>query len=229
MCPPLLHEHVRSYRFFSLVASYMANAGVAVLRFDYYGTGDSEGDDADFNPDATGQDLALAAAELRRVAPGVPLILMGTRASALFAWRDANSLGADSLWLWQPVVDGGLYMEALEARDREERSSRSRYPLAKGVAPRLPHEILGFCVSPMFGDALAALSLSAPAPAMPISLVDTAAGDDRSIEASERVTLPATLDAWVGQVELEGPMPQRDARAAIDTLLAGMPNGITHG
>src|SRR3546814_769555 len=40
MCPPLLHEHTRSYRFFSQMAGRLAADGVACLRFDFHGTGD---------------------------------------------------------------------------------------------------------------------------------------------------------------------------------------------
>ncbi len=229
MCPPLLHEHVRSYRFFSQVASHIAGAGVAVLRFDYYGTGDSSGDVGDFDPDATGLDLALAVEELRRVVPGASLTVMGARASALFAWRDAAALGADALWLWQPIVDGGLYVHSLESRDRDERRSRSRYPLLKGVAPGLPNELMGFLVSPGFCDALAALTLSGPSPTVPVSLVDTVDGAGQSVEVGERVILPSTLDAWTRQVELHGLIPLRDAREALDSLLASRATGGTRG
>src|SRR3546814_19955543 len=87
MCPPLLHEHVRSYRFFSQMAGRLAADGVACLRFDYHGTGDSEGDDADFSPDLALADIACAAAELSRRVGDHPLVLMGIRAYAPLAFH----------------------------------------------------------------------------------------------------------------------------------------------
>src|SRR3546814_17164110 len=50
MCPPLLHEHPRSYRFFSQMAERLAAHGGACLRFDFPGAGDTEGADADVSP-----------------------------------------------------------------------------------------------------------------------------------------------------------------------------------
>ncbi|MFZ0872599.1 MAG: hypothetical protein WAM90_17940, partial [Rhodanobacter sp.] len=43
ICPPFFHEQFLSSRLFSLVAARLAQAGIACLRVDYYGTGDSEG------------------------------------------------------------------------------------------------------------------------------------------------------------------------------------------
>ena len=44
MAPPLLHEQPRSRRVLVEVASRLAALGLACLRFDYFGTGDSAGD-----------------------------------------------------------------------------------------------------------------------------------------------------------------------------------------
>ncbi|WP_192311617.1 alpha/beta hydrolase [Pseudoxanthomonas sp. PXM02] len=229
MCPPLLHEQMRSYRFFSQVASQLAGAGIACLRFDYYGTGDSEGDDGQFRPEATTQDLTLAAAELQRIAPDVPLIVMGARASALFAWRDAAALGASALWLWQPVVDGERYVQTLVARDNDERASNHRYPLLKGKAPAMPDDLMGFRLSPGAREALASLTLEGPGPGLPLSVVDTADGEGRAITADAHLTLPATLSAWTNEIDLDGLIPLRDARDALEGLLARLAKGGARG
>lgn len=229
MCPPLLHEQMRSYRFFSQVASQLAGAGIACLRFDYYGTGDSEGDDADFRPAATTQDLVSAAEALRHAAPDVPLVVMGARASALFAWRDAAALGASALWLWQPVTDGARYVRSLEARDRDERASNHRYPLLKGTAPAAQDDLMGFRLASGAREALASLSLDGPAPGMPVTVVDTADGEGGAVASAARLTLPATLSAWPREIDLDGLIPLRDARDALEGLLAGLAKGGGRG
>ena len=225
----LLHEQMRSYRFFSQMAAQLAGAGIACLRFDYYGTGDSGGDDGQFQPDSTARDLVLAAAELRRLAPGIPLVVMAARASALFAWRDAGALGASALWLWQPVVDGARYVQSLLARDARERGSKHRYPLLKGRAPALRDDLMGFRLSPGAQQALAALTLAGPGPEVPVSVVDTADGEGHALESDARFRLPASLSAWTDEIDLDGLIPLRDARDALEGLLAGLAKGGARG
>src|SRR3546814_936957 len=72
------------------MAGRLAADGVACLRFDYHGTGDSEGDDADFSPDLALSDIVCAATELRRRVGDHPLVLMGIRASAPLAFHAAD-------------------------------------------------------------------------------------------------------------------------------------------
>ena len=48
LCPPFFHEQGRSQRLFALLADALRGHGFAVLRFDYLGTGDSEGSDESF-------------------------------------------------------------------------------------------------------------------------------------------------------------------------------------
>ena len=111
LCPPLGKEAVHAYRTMALAAQLLAERGVAVLRFDYRGTGDSTG--AEFSPDAVEnwrRDVVAAVEHARRVVPG-GVALGGLRAGALCAALAAAEceplLG---LALWDPVVSGRAYL-----------------------------------------------------------------------------------------------------------------------
>lgn len=228
ICPPLLHEHVRSYRFFSQVASRFADDGLACLRFDYYGTGDSEGDDSQFHPDQVTRDLQLAALELREVSGDVPMIVMGVRASALLVCREVPALGASAIWLWQPVDDAAAYVQSLDARDRSERASDNRYPLLRGSAPAQPEDLMGFRLNPDFRKALAACTLSSDI-SVPSVVVDSASGEGRGIHADAHYQLPEALAAWTTEIDLDGLIPFRAAEPTIRSLLSEQVQRVCHG
>jgi hypothetical protein len=227
MCPPLLHEHMRSYRFFSQVASLIAGQGMACVRFDYFGTGDSEGEETAFDPDSAMRDLALAADAARSVAPGVPLYVMATRASALFAWREAMVLGASALWLWQPVADGADYVDMLRGRDAEERTSRGRYPRMRTAAPAAPDDLMGHRLPARFAVQMQALDLAGD-PGVPVALLDTATGDDGRVRADARFVLPEGLQRWTREIDLDGLIPLAGLQDVLGKLAGWRPER-THG
>lgn len=228
MCPPLLHEQARSYRFFSQMAVQLAGAGLACLRFDYFGTGDSEGDDGAFLPDDTRHDLATAAAELRACAGDAPLILLAVRGSALLAYRDAHAIGASALWLWQPVVDGDAYVRTLQARDRAERNSRYRYPLLRREAHSSPHDLMGFALAAGFAPQLAALRVGEAPAGVKVAVLDTRDALDNT-PADLRVAIPPAVGTWVEEIDLEGLIPLRDARTSLEALVSDIPRWTAHG
>lgn len=222
VCPPLLHELQRSYRFFSGLAGMLGELGLACMRFDYHGTGDSAGDTTAFSPARTGEDIALAAEALRHVADDAPLIVMGVRASAVLARAAAMDVRASALWLWQPVLDAGAYLRELDALDARERSSRARYPLRAGAPSACPGELMGTLLAPGFRDELLALDVSAADLPLPVAVIDAEGAPPQGIDAAARIVLPGTLASWVGQVELDGVIPLASARRAVEQLVSDM-------
>lgn len=229
MCPPLLNDHFRSYRFFSQVASQLAGAGLACLRFDYLGTGDSDGGDDQFNPAECGLDISLAAEELRRLGGDAALILMAIRGSALFAYREAESLGATALWLWQPVIDGAGYVRTLEKRDRFERSSRYRYPLLRGTAAADPQDLMGFALSARFRGELAAYSIDRQPCGVRTAVLAHPDDPAMQLAADARLELPASVTTWSDELDLSSLIPLRDARDALEALVSDIPRWTAHG
>lgn len=95
------------------VARRLASAGFPVLRFHAQGYGDSAlpTDRASFRSQVEG---AIQAANLLMESTGVSEIgFLGARLGATVAALAAEQIDASSLVLWEPVIDGRRYVEAL--------------------------------------------------------------------------------------------------------------------
>lgn len=92
------------------LARAVAAAGHPVLRFDYYGTGDSEGPFVEADVQTRLADIRAAAGWLReRTGCGRPA-LVGLRLGATLAARAAEELDPAGLVLLEPVPDGEKYL-----------------------------------------------------------------------------------------------------------------------
>lgn len=176
LCYPFGQEYLRAHRAFVQLAARLCRRGVPVLRFDYRGTGDSAGDMADAGIDGWLDDIALAAAEARRLAGATRLALVGLRLGALLAALHAAREGAvDTIVLWDPVVSGAAYVRQL--REMHEQEVRHAY-VTQARARRTggDEEILGFPLAASLRDRIAeldAVQIAAP-PARRILVVESA-------------------------------------------------------
>jgi exosortase A-associated hydrolase 1 len=94
---------VGSHRQFVLLSRALASEGVACLRFDYRGMGDSEGEALPF--DATIPDIGAAVAALRREIPGLrSIVLWGLCDGASASAFAADDLQVNGLALFNPWV-----------------------------------------------------------------------------------------------------------------------------
>ncbi len=200
-CAPFLHEQVRSFRLFALLADALAGMGCAVLRFDYFGTGDSGGDPEEFSLAGARADAERALAALRERVPAGPLAILGARAGTLVACPLAARARACELWLWQPVLDGGRYIGELQVRDDAERRSRfdadapRRDPYAAD-----PHSLLGFECGRGFRDELAHAQADAGSTGAAVSVLDDAARTPSY--AARHVALDPSLHRWSDSVAM---------------------------
>lgn len=110
-CAPFAEEKKCSYRTFTRAAQAFAAAGVACLRFDYFGTGDSDGRFTDFSPSRAVDDIVAAAGELRSRSGVSDIVLLGLRLGGTLALASAARAGAASVILWQPVVSGRSFFD----------------------------------------------------------------------------------------------------------------------
>ena len=133
---PLFHEQPRSRRLLAEVASALASLGLASIRFDYHGTGDSGGDGEALDFASIATDLDLAVAGLRRECNVSRIVVLAWRGAALplMHWLEAGAR-PDLAVMWEPILDGAEWMRRLEQADATERASPHRYRVqtAEGI------------------------------------------------------------------------------------------------
>ena len=113
-CHPLCEEKLWSHRVFVTFARELAARGHSVLRFDFMGNGDSDGDFSESSVTTAISDVRCAIDELRRRTGAAAVTLVGLRFGATIASLVAEqSTDVDRLVLWAPIVDGERYMQEM--------------------------------------------------------------------------------------------------------------------
>lgn len=108
VCSPVGGEADTNRRREVLLARALAERGVAVLRHDYLGTGNSAGSPVDLTFDSMVDD-AVAAAGLLAERIGGPPVVLGTRIGAFVAAGATGLTATSGLALWHPCRDGRSY------------------------------------------------------------------------------------------------------------------------
>lgn len=132
--PPCGDEKRAAYGALARLARHLAGAGAAVLRFDYYGTGDSAGESADASLSTMKRDAATAAAELGKLVPDAPLALLGARMGGGLALELAGELGAARAAAVAPVISGHSWLRQERGRRQLRRSMVRKEMAAAGGA-----------------------------------------------------------------------------------------------
>lgn len=161
LCQPLGHEYLRAHRAFRNLAVALAAQGFQVLRFDYYGNGDSGGTSEETSVDQCLADVQTSIEELRDIS-GVSMVsLVGLRLGATFAaLTAAQRSDIDRLVLWDPVIDGDAYLRDLAALQQEW--LRDRFGPRAGAAHPEERELLGFSLGEVGERQLGATRMPSP-------------------------------------------------------------------
>jgi exosortase A-associated hydrolase 2 len=113
-CHPLAEEKLWSHRVFVSFARTLAESGYPVLRFDFTGNGDSEGNFSELSITTFKTDLHRAIEEAKRLTGAPSVSLLGLRFGATIATLVAEeTAGIQHLILWAPITDGELYLQEL--------------------------------------------------------------------------------------------------------------------
>ena len=111
LCPPIGIEGVCAYFTYRTLADRLASSGLAALRFDYDGTGDSAGDGDDPDRVPAWRASVRAAIEVAQELGPTPLALVGMRLGALLAATEAAARDdINALVLWDPCTSGRTFM-----------------------------------------------------------------------------------------------------------------------
>jgi alpha-beta hydrolase superfamily lysophospholipase len=139
------------------LATQLAKAGAHVLRFDYFGTGDSAGGSDEGTFARWQEDIQSAASKLSELARVSRVSLAGYRLGATLAWRASQSaeLKARDLVLWDPVISGKSYLRELRIADDTFNVRLLHFPAWNDP----PTELCGFSFPKAQYDAVEALDL----------------------------------------------------------------------
>ena len=158
VCQPVGHEYVNSHRALRELAFRLSDAGFPVLRFDYYGCGDSSGETEDGTISGWLEDVSTALAEVRRRTGIDQSCVVGLRLGGTLALMSGALRGEiERLVLWDPVIDGKTYLEELLSLQKEMLRFRPK-PKTR-LKPEHYIEVLGFPFSNLLCDQLRALDL----------------------------------------------------------------------
>jgi pimeloyl-ACP methyl ester carboxylesterase len=110
LAQPWSIEYVNAHRAMRHLAGRLAHSGFHTLRFDYYGTGDSAGQESEADFAGCEADLESAMEALADIAGTTKVTLLGLRAGANIAANAAARRGADieALVLWDPILSGDV-------------------------------------------------------------------------------------------------------------------------
>lgn len=146
LCPAIGQEYNQSHRVIYQLAVLLSRAGFHVLRFDYFGCGDSEGEFQQGSIVQWTKDIHAAVEEIQ-VRSGQPRVyLIGLRMGATLAMQAAVDCNrVDGIILWEPVLTGNRYLQELEEAHRDFlKTWHCKIKLDEIAGPKTQEEFLGF-------------------------------------------------------------------------------------
>jgi len=149
LCYPIGQEYIRSHRAFYQLAIHLSLAGFHILRFDYFGCGDSEGDYEDGSLLQWTNDIQTAIAEMQKRSGLTDVCLIGLRMGATLALQAAADCPhIESIILWEPVFDGKRYLKELAKSQQDFLNQMSGRKEREIAGSGISNEILGFPMTP---------------------------------------------------------------------------------
>ena len=179
ICQPVGHEYVNCHRALRQLAVRLAEAGFPVLRFDYYGCGDSAGVSEEGGISRWLEDISTAILDLRQRTGLAQTCVVGLRLGGALSTIIGSQRGdVESLVLWDPVVNGKSYLEKLLSLQKEMLRFRPK-PKRKQAQDHI--DVLGFPLSRFLRSELEKIDLLTVAekPAKNILLIQSDEADDQ--------------------------------------------------
>jgi pimeloyl-ACP methyl ester carboxylesterase len=156
LCHPWGQEYLRAHRSMRRLAVQLNDAGCDVLRFDYFGSGDSGGETIEGDVDGWCRDIETAIDELKDMTNAKRVALTGLRLGATLAAQVAARRRSeiDRLVLWDPIVSGAAYLREFESSPAGDADDSGR-------------DVLGFTLTATLERELGAIDLVPLVPSLP--------------------------------------------------------------
>lgn len=160
LCNPFGEEAIRAHRVFRVIAARLEREGVPVLRFDYFGTGDSSGASREGTPARWEKDVRQAHDELVRRSGASNIMWVGLRLGANLALSTSTRpVRLSRLILWDPLVSGPSYLAELA----DTHAAYMQWDLEGWRPdPNAPAQAIGWPITDEIRSALERLNLSKP-------------------------------------------------------------------
>jgi uncharacterized protein len=114
ICPPIGHEYMRTHKILQQLAVQFSSVGFDVLKFDYYGVGDSAGNCEQGDVEIWKDDIYKAYQELKDISGVRSISIVGMRlGAALAAATISAGLSVKNLLMWDPIINGVAYIREL--------------------------------------------------------------------------------------------------------------------
>jgi pimeloyl-ACP methyl ester carboxylesterase len=201
LCNPWGPEYIHAHRTVRLAANMLTNAGFHTLRFDYFGTGDSAGDMPQASIPIWEDNIRAALREVMEMSGTAKATLIGLRLGALLAARVAAASPEliDRLVLWDPIVDGRLYLKDLL------KAARAEIPLRRGPLPRPAsdgggHEVLGHPITASLAREIADLDMRPLAADLPRQICVLLSGKRAEVARVERALVPPLTPSAIERI-----------------------------
>ncbi len=151
LCYPVGQEYIRIYRSYKLLANQLSNNGSYVMRFDYFGTGDSSGSSEECNFKHLSQNINQAIEQLKEKSGIDKVSIVATRLGATVAASVSSKRNdVDDLLLLDPVINGNEYIKNLKNTHREMLVDSNRFSRPRSADECNTNELLGFNFSNQF-------------------------------------------------------------------------------
>jgi pimeloyl-ACP methyl ester carboxylesterase len=199
ICQPWAREYLLAYPTLKLLAHRLAEAGWHVLRFDYFGTGDSAGDSRAGTADHWVRDVQCAIDELEALADVRDIALVGMRLGAVMAARAAKHRAVRQLVLWDPITDGHAYLASVGDATPSSRHADTDL-LGAVLTHQLRADVERITLS-SFGEVSSRTLVLA---SDPDTAVESLAGHFRSLGVEASTTLVPDVPVWRTEWERDG-------------------------
>ncbi len=186
ICPSICSDFIKGYRREVLLARALVDRGIAVQRFHYRGTGNSDGDSSHMSFETMREDALAAARQLSGLAAGAPSFV-GTRMGALVAASASAEFGGAPLVLIEPTAEPArFFREGFRARMMHEVKERREQVTTTELLKRLEADrvidVLGQAVDRLLYESSCRRSLESELPLdpRPLLLVQLGGGELRA-------------------------------------------------